>query len=113
MSLALLAIAIRSYSVAHESPLRFSQVQIPPFVFYRAQLRWARVWLTPLRCFAAGLESKSVFYVENGPRAVPGVSQSSEVCILRQVLKTPLCEVFVHFPMISQLHVAKPHQPWW
>ena len=63
--------------------------------------------------FAAGLESKSVFYVENGPRAVPGVSQSSEVCILRQVLKTPLCEVFVHFPIISQLLVAKPHQPWW
>ena len=95
---------MRSYSVAHESPLCFSQVQIPLFHGARVmELRWARVWLTPLRCFAAGLESKSVFYVENGPRAVPGVSQNSEVCILRQGLKTPLCEV----------HEAKPHKPWW
>ena len=36
MQLALLAIAMRSYSVAHESPFRFSQVQTPPFRFFKA-----------------------------------------------------------------------------
>ena len=101
MSLALLAIAIRSYSVAHESQLRFSQVQNPLFHGARLmELRWARVWLA-LRCFAAGLESKSVFYVENGPRVVPGVSQRSKVCILRQIPKNPLCGILCVFRLLA------------